>query len=253
MTAHYSVSENILKQASLPFDMLGEDSRSITIHDSNSGVTIRTQEHIACACSNLLAAMVQMDRHQTEYVIHLPRPECAEQILTYLKVGTFTTMVVHRENFVPLLVNANYLQMERAFRGLQYIFLEYADDIQRSQSFKRGELTGNLLMSCFGTFSTQALVSYLRYKDNTGRSVLKNWFKTQDPDTLGPPMKMVNALLDDDIRSISLPVLKAVKKLLNSKWERVREPKDKYYRIPADLVRDVKAQVDKALRVADKQ
>lgn len=51
--------------------------------------------------------------------------------------------------------------MERAFRGLQYIFLEYASDIQRSKSFRSGEMDANLLMQCLATFSTPALVSYL--------------------------------------------------------------------------------------------
>jgi len=238
----YAISEEVLKDASIPFDALCEDSRTIKITDTTSKISILVFENIVKASSKYLTAMIESDKTRTEYEIKLPRQDVAKELFMYLRSGDFYSMRVGQDNFVPILINANYLQLERAEVALRRIFLENGLDITKSESFQNGDLSSNLLMSCLK--GTTDLGAYLARNNDSGLEVLKRWSSSKNPDNTSMPTRMLQAFIDR-----GTPPCEALVTHLNQHAQLLQKNK-LYYLTPGFIYKVVPQAITDALLVA---
>merc|ERR1712093_304589 len=143
------------------------------------------------------------DKERTEYEICLPDKTVAQDILVYLKTGSFDLLEVQRWNFIRILQCAKYLQLTLALHTLSTIFLDKGTDISKSQDFKDGKLDAvNLFLCLDQAIKSEGLPTYLRHG---GTRVLQSWFRTKDPDTSNPAVQVIKALCHnamEDIREL---------------------------------------------------
>jgi len=169
-----------------------QQSHTVTIKDSNSGMQILCEAHIVCELSKMLEAMIVSDKTRTEYQICLPDKTVAQEILVYLKTGSFDLLEVQRWNFIRILQCAKYLQLSLVLQTLSTIFLDKGGDIAKSQDFRDGKLDAANLYTCLHkAVDSDTLTTYLRHG---GTRVLLSWFRTRDPDISNPATRIIKAL-----------------------------------------------------------
>merc|ERR1711964_821860 len=90
--------DSCLKNANLSFETLPKTSREIQLVDTASDFHVYLPEHVASACSGYLRGMLEADKSQEKYLILLPRPDAAKEVLMYLKTGMFSALYFRSKN-----------------------------------------------------------------------------------------------------------------------------------------------------------
>lgn len=215
----FLLPDSCVKNASLSFETLSRTSREIQLVDTASDSHVYLPEHVASASSGYLRGMLEADKTQQKYLVLLPRPDAAKEVLMYLKTGMFSALSLGAENFIPVLINAHYLQLDKVIETLASLFRIEAKHIMESKSFKQGELPASLFMQLIpkeggtGKFATKCYLtntySWVAFEKDTQRSVvptmlatanglqvLAAWFQSENPDSKSVQMMLVKALLE---------------------------------------------------------